>query len=69
MSNKETQQRLDKKKWIESENAGYDKSGDMEYCDKCEHQTPSGSCEVNQVYRETYCTCASAWNRMKRKRK
>lgn len=68
MTNQARQKQLDKKKWLESEVAGYDKSGDMEYCDKCEHQTPSGDCEVNQVYRELYDPCASAWNRIKRSR-
>lgn len=69
MNNKDTQALLDKKKWLESESAGYDKSGDMDYCEYCDHQTPSGDCEVNQVYRETISTCATAYNRLKRIKK
>ena len=69
MNNKYTQALLDKKKWLESESAGYDKSGDMDYCEYCDHQTPSGDCEVNQVYRETISTCATAYNRLKRSKK
>ena len=69
MTNEQRQKQLDKKKWLESESAGYDKSGDMDYCEYCDHQTPSGDCEVNQVYRETISTCATAYNRLKRSKK
>lgn len=68
MNNKDTQALLDKKKWLESESAGYDKSGDMEYCEVCENQTPSG-CQVNQVYREIHSPCATAYNRLKRSKR
>lgn len=69
MTNKERQKKLDEKKWIASENAGYDKSGDMDYCEYCDHQTPSGDCEVNQVHREVYYSCATAYNRLKRSKR
>lgn len=69
MNNKDTQAWLDKKKWLTSEKEGYDKSGDMEYCDYCDHQTPSGDCEVNQVHREVYYSCATAYNRLKRSKR
>lgn len=65
MTNEKRQSQLDNKKWLTSEKAGYDKSGDMDYCNKCDYQTPSRNCSVKHVYRETNCLCARAYNRKK----
>lgn len=66
MTNPDNQKRLDRKKWFASEQEKKDKSGDMEYCEKCEHATTLKTCSVTQDYREKTCCCATAYNRMKR---
>jgi hypothetical protein len=70
MTNKERQKALDKKKWLESEKRKKDVSGLMTYCGYCEEQGFNRDnlipCNINQVERESNCTCAKAYNRMVR---
>lgn len=80
MTNKERQNQLDKRKWLESEEKGKDMSGWMKYCCYCDDcklvQTfVDGKprillrCNATQEERETACLCAKAYNRMYRGRK
>lgn len=68
MRNKERQQQLDKIKWFESERQEKDTSGSMSYCQYCTLSL-NGTCLVDQQYRENKSPCATAYNRMERKRK
>ena len=70
MTNKARQKSLDKKKWLESQEQGYDMSGCMLYCEKCEyanHSTDYGYCKASQEQRVADSLCAKAWNRIQRK--
>jgi hypothetical protein len=71
MKNEKRQAALDKQKWLESKEQGFDMSGCMLYCAKCEyadhtHPTENGKCHAKQEKREEECLCAKAYNRMKR---
>lgn len=71
MTNKRRQAVLDRQKWRESEAQGFDMSGCMLYCAKCEHAdhthpTENGKCHASQEKREELCLCARAYNRMTR---
>lgn len=71
MTNKERQRSLDKKKWLESEQQGFDMSGCMLYCEKCDyadhsHPTENGKCNADQKLIEKECLCAKAYNRLVR---
>jgi hypothetical protein len=71
MRNDERQRSLDKKKWTESQEQGFDMSGCMLYCAYCEHAdhthpTENGKCHASQEKREKLCLCAKAYNRMAR---
>lgn len=62
MNNKQRQTRLDKEKYLASEQAQTDLSGKMPYCAACTNENPSG-CEYTQEQREQGCICAKAYNR------
>lgn len=66
MTNKDRQRSLDRKKWLASEKLKSDMSGEMPYCDFCEHQTELLWCLCNQEQRESNCLCATAYNRLVR---
>ncbi len=71
MKNEKRQATLDKKKWLESQEQGFDMSGCMLYCAKCEyadhsHPTENGNCYAPHENRVAECLCARAYNRMKR---
>jgi len=66
MTNKERQKTLDKRKWLASEQAGYDTSGMSIYCHYCSKQN-GDSCQASQEERVNECLCAKAYNRMKRR--
>ena len=68
ISNKDLQQQLDKEKWLESEKAGYDKSGDMPYCEHCFYKELDGFCSQPHKERECNSLCAKAYNKSKRKK-
>jgi hypothetical protein len=68
MTNKERQNSLDKKKWLESEKENCDKSGEMNYCDYCLYQDVI-YCNATQYEREQNNLCATAYNKMVRKGK
>lgn len=64
----EIQKRLDKKKWLESEKQGFDMSGCMPYCAKCQyadhsHPTENGKCYATQEEKTHYSFCAKAYNK------
>lgn len=66
MTNKERQNSLDKQKWINSEDYGYDLSGSMPYCEFCEIQK---NCQrVPHQEKSSKFLCAKAFNRMERKK-
>ena len=68
MTNKDRQRSLDKKKWLESQQQGFDMSGCMLYCEKCEyanHDTDYGYCKASQEERESKTLCAKAYNRIR----
>ena len=72
MTNQQRQRSLDKQKWFESQQQGFDMSGCMLYCEFCEkadhsYSTENGKCYATQEERETECLCAKSWNRMKRR--
>lgn len=72
MTNEERQRSLDKKKWLESEQQGFDMSGCMLYCEKCgyadhSHPTENGKCYAKQENRNLNCLCAKAYNRLVRR--
>lgn len=70
MTNRQRQSSLDKKKWIESENAGEDLSGKMLCCYHCEFQADERNfdavCTKTHEERVKHCYCAKAYNRMVR---
>lgn len=66
MTNKERQKQLDEQKWYMSEAKGYDNSGEMDWCDHCLYQDGI-YCSIPQETREQRCSCATAYNRMRRK--
>ena len=69
MTNQQRQASLDKQKWLDSEIAGCDLSGEMWYCKHCPHQvdTPCGDyCSITHEQRVANCLCAKAYNRMVR---
>ena len=70
MSNKETQQKLDIKKWLASEKCGYDRAGSMDWCNYCKAQKQSTTKEkvfcANKEKDST--TCATAYNKMRKAR-
>ena len=73
MLNKQRQKSLDKKKWLESQQQGFDMSGCMPYCEFCEfadhsHPTENGKCYATQDERESNHLCAKSFNRMARKK-
>lgn len=65
MTNKERQESLDKRKWLESEKTKVDCSGTMIYCAFCEYKS-GFKCKAAQQEREVKCLCAKAFNRMSR---
>jgi hypothetical protein len=68
-TNKDKQRILDKQKWLESETQGFDMSGCMLYCEKCEyanHDTDYGYCKASQEQRVSESLCAKASNRIKK---
>ena len=70
-TNKQKQALLDKKKWRESEAQGFDMSGCMLYCAKCDfadhsHPTENGKCYAPHEKRVSECLCAKAYNRFAR---
>lgn len=72
MTNKERQKNLEKKKWLESEKACQDLSGKMPYCKNCYYRGMNYDaivCLASQNKRETECLCATAYNRMYRRKK
>lgn len=76
MTNIKKQKILDKKKYIESEKCGCDKSGGMDYCQCCDFRleynilngngqnAPQTICTATQLDREMNCLCAKAYNRL-----
>lgn len=64
-TNKVLQTRLDREKYIASEQAKYDKSGAMYYCSECEARNES-VCEATQEERESKALCAKAFKKWKR---
>lgn len=58
-----TQKMCDKLKWEESEKCGYDKSGDMPYCEHCFYKDLDGFCSKTQQDREKFYLCATAYKR------
>lgn len=63
MTNKQRQTQLDKMKYIASEQAKRDLSGEMPYCDYCAFCTNIGTCSASQTERESGCFCAKAFNK------
>lgn len=63
-TNKETQKRLDKNKYISSEFWGEDMSGQMDYCAFCEYRTDYNTCSIIHEERVEISACATAYNRM-----
>ena len=74
MTNRERQKWLDKKKWLKSEKAGRDLSGNMDYCLSCKKQGVQFDdenmgffiCESTQEEREKDNLCAKAYNKLYR---
>jgi hypothetical protein len=71
VKNAERQAVLDRKKWLESREQGFDMSGCMLYCSKCEfadhsHPTENGKCYAPHEKRVSECLCAKAYNRFAR---
>lgn len=64
-TNKVLQSRLDREKYIASEKANYDKSGNMYYCSKCDAQN-NAICEATQEEREKQSLCAKAFKKWER---
>lgn len=68
MTNKERQEQLDKKKWLESEKAGHDMGGKMQYCCKCEWQIcidyGKWCCGATNGIIQEGLICAKAYNRL-----
>ena len=72
MTNIARQKSLDKNKWWQSQAQGFDMSGCMLYCEKCEyadhsHPTMQGNCKATQEERVSNSLCAKAYNRTQRK--
>ena len=69
MTNKERQKSLDKKKQLESEKAGTDLSGKMDYCRYCLFQRLNGGgCACTREHKEFWSLCAKAYNLMIKRR-
>lgn len=61
------QQELDYKKWLQSEDAKKDLSGDYEYCFYCNGcNLDNGKCVLSQQERVALHACATAWEYMTR---
>lgn len=76
MTNSENQRIRDKEKYLESERLGYDKAGDMTWCEFCEFSTTCMSsisgkrCDYGGTsgdFEKVPYPCATAYNRMMRK--
>lgn len=68
MDNKKRQKNLDKRKWLNSEKENRDLSGKMNYCMYCRHSGECANCLLSQDNREDWTVCATAYNRMIRRR-
>ena len=68
-TNKETQKRLDKRKWLYSEFWGEDMSGQMDYCALCEYRTDHNTCSIIHEEQVEISACATAYNRYTRTQK
>ena len=67
---KALQKKLDKEKWLISEQNGYDMGGCLHHCQYCEyadhsHATMNGKCYATQEQREKQFLCALSYNYMK----
>ena len=65
MTNRDLQEKLDKKTWEESAREFCDLSGAMEYCDFCKAQNGQ-LCGASQSERESFALCAKAYNKKNR---
>lgn len=68
MKNPERQRSLDKKKYLESIRLDSDQNGKMIYCQVCNYKSIFGDCIKSQAEKDQYHYCATAYNRMKRKK-
>ena len=69
ITNKERQKELDKEKWLESEQEGLDRSGQMTYCNDCDRKAGGElGCKATQAEREEKTLCAKAYNKHQRNR-
>lgn len=66
MTNKERQLKLNKEKWIASESAERDLSGEMAYCVVCKFAAACSVGAVIQSERDKNLWCAKAYNRFVR---
>ena len=77
MTKQERQVRLDKKKWVKSQELHADQTGQMEYCRYCTNygirtilyngdakKEVEHYCLLTQEQRESLSACATAYNRM-----
>lgn len=66
MTYKELQEKLNKEKWLKSEQEGKDLTAYMEWCLKCPFQR-LGTCMVSQEDRDNNRFCAIAYRAMEAK--
>lgn len=68
MTNKQRQVRLNEIKWNESLQEHMDKSGKMPWCEHCTKKGQDGYCSITHDERDRDSVCATAYNRMMRKK-
>lgn len=64
MSYKRDQERLDKKKYLESEKAGFDLSGHLEHCQVCPCRDDNCHCLASQDDRVKDSLCGRAYAKL-----
>lgn len=71
MNNIQRQKWCNEQKWLTSEAKKSDQSGYMAWCDYCKYKQSENEktpCMVNQLNKELNCLCATAYNKMVRKK-
>lgn len=68
MNYKKSQERLDKKKYLDSEKIGFDVSGHLAHCQVCPCRMKGDChCIASQEDRTKYCLCARAYDKLCKK--
>lgn len=67
MNYRKSQDRLDKKKYLDSEKIGFDLSGHLQHCQVCPCRMKDCHCLATQDDRVKYSLCARAYDKLCKK--